>query len=400
MRCSIWTLMLLALSCGVVLGDEIILKDGTHLYGEVQRDGDDVVVVDWAGNAVVLKGEVNEVKDVARLREEYAGILARSGEKPPHAQLGSWCWKRGLFEEASAHFQAVLEADPDNALARWGLGHLRVRDTWVEPGVWTALPGEEKAWVRWTPQGAKGKLQVRKGEKPGEARDLVRTASYAAPEERARAAEALAALPEGERREVYTLALLDRSSRVRRFAAKALASSAGLEVAKTLMRAALYDPIAEVRRTALDALAEGSFPMAADLLVEGLNSKHLSVRLNAADALGRFKTRQAAEALCMFMESSEARYGGSPRVNIFVGRQFGYVRDFDVEVAQFTAIGDPIVATQMEGVVLDVRVLHAVEKEVSLSWARAHRSLARIAGRDLGRDVTVWRTWIEEELGS
>ncbi len=43
------------------------------------------------------------------------------------------------------------------------------------------------------------------------------------------------------------------------------------------------------------------------------------------------------------------------RVNVSLVNQVAYVRDFDVEVAQFIEIGDPIVGRLDEGVILDVR---------------------------------------------
>jgi len=43
------------------------------------------------------------------------------------------------------------------------------------------------------------------------------------------------------------------------------------------------------------------------------------------------------------------------RVNISMVNQIAYIRDFDVEVAQFIEIGDPIIGRLDEGVILDVR---------------------------------------------
>jgi hypothetical protein len=85
---------------------------------------------------------------------------------------------------------------------------------------------------------------------------------------------------------------------------------------------------------------------------------------------------------------------------MFSGRQFGYIRDFDVEVAAWSEIGDPIVATGMEGIVLDVRVMYAQERNAGVSGRAARRSLSRIAGKDLGGSAEVWRKWAAEKYGS
>ncbi|MHC4778841.1 MAG: hypothetical protein ACYTFG_09735, partial [Planctomycetota bacterium] len=125
MRRSFMAMPILILLAGSSLADEIVLKDGRKIYGEVRKEGDHVVVVDAQGNSVVLKDEVNEIKDLARLREEYESVLERYVEGAPHFQLGCWCWKRGLFEEGRGHFRKVLERDPENRGARWALGQLK-----------------------------------------------------------------------------------------------------------------------------------------------------------------------------------------------------------------------------------------------------------------------------------
>ncbi|MHC4780085.1 MAG: HEAT repeat domain-containing protein, partial [Planctomycetota bacterium] len=216
---------------------------------------------------------------------------------------------------------------------------------------------------------------------------------------REKARTALSALPKSVRQEGLQLAMMDSSSTVRKFAAGELQAGSGLEAARYLTRAALSDPVRDVRKIALASLKEGSFPDAQAFLIGGLTSKKFPVRLNALHALGDFPSKETVEALCTVMESSVS-YGGSPRVNIFSGRQFGYIRDFDVEVAAFTEIGDPIVATGMEGIVLDVRVLYAQERQAGVQGRAARRSLYRISGKDFGNNVEVWRKWAKEKFGS
>ncbi|MHC4597999.1 MAG: HEAT repeat domain-containing protein [Planctomycetota bacterium] len=399
MRLSVFVLPLGFLLSAACLADEIVLKDGRKLYGEVRKEGDHTVVVDAQGNSVVLKDEVSEIKTTAQMQEEYKNILERYGDAPPEFQMGCWCWKRGLFEQARGHFRKVVEKDPENRGARWALGHLKVRGIWVEQGVWTRLPGKKKAWVRWIPGVKKGKLQVRVGEEPNETRDLVRDAVRGDAENREKAEKALNALPRAARTEGLQLALMDPSSTVRKYAARRLCEGSGLETARGLTRAALSDPVRDVRKIALGALKEGKFPDAVPFLIGGLTSKRFPVRLNALNALGDFPARETVEALLTVMEKSVA-YGGSPRVNLFSGRQWGYIRDFDVEVAQFIEVGDPIVATGMDGIVLDVRVMYAKEYQAGVQANAARRSLCQIAGKDFGRNVEVWRKWAAEKYGS
>ncbi|MHC5037769.1 MAG: HEAT repeat domain-containing protein [Planctomycetota bacterium] len=397
MRTICLTLPLLVLLGSGAIADEVILKDGTRVYGEVTKEGEHVVVVDSFGKSVVLKDEVREIKGLKELEEEYRFLLERSGESPRHFELGCWCWKRGLFGPAREHFRRVLETDKENSAARWALGQVKVRGIWVEAGIWTRLPGKKKTWVRFVPEGAKGRLQVRVGEMPNDARDIVRKICTAKPEEREKVEAGFSAMAEPERREGLCLSLIDRDSRVRQYAVGKITSFKGPEVAKALTRTALCDPVRKIRKEAMEALSQGAFPMAREILFTALNSKHFSVRLNAINGLGSFPALETVEALCSVMGIEG---GGSPRVNICVGRQFGYVRDFDVEVASMSAIGDPIVASQMEGVVLDVRALYITERTVRVQRAAAHRSLCRIAGKDLGTNAEVWRKWAKEKYGS
>ncbi|MCU0724122.1 MAG: HEAT repeat domain-containing protein [Planctomycetes bacterium] len=377
--------------------EEVVLKDGKKLYGEVQREGDAVVVTDFQGRSVVLTDEVAEIRPREKLLEEYGFFLEKLGPEPNHFDLGCWCWKRGLFDQARGHFQKMLEKDPENACARWALGQVKVRGVWIPAGVWTRLPGPKEEWVRFVPGGEGGKLQVHTGDVPNDAVILLRKAAEGDAAARAEAEAAFAKLPERERSEGLLLALRDRSFRLREHAAAALRSVKGLEAAKALTFSALGDPVGDVRVAALESLTAGGFPEACDLVLEGLASQRFPVRMNALAALGGFPTREAVHALCAMAESSG---GLLPRVNIFIGSHTAYVRDFDVEVAQMSAIGDPVLATALEGVVLDVRVVSVQERFAYAQRAVARRSMSRIAGKDLGADTQVWRKWAEEKFGA
>jgi hypothetical protein len=387
----------LALCAAPVLSEEILLKDGKKLYGEVQREGDHVIVTDFQGRSIVLIDEVAEVKTRETLREEYKFLLEKLGPEPNHFDLGCWCWKRGLFEEAHGHFAKMVEKDPENPCARWALGQVKVRGIWVQSGVWTRLPGPRQEWVRYVPEGFKGKLQVHIGDVPNDATILLRKSAEGDAKAREAADKAFAILPENLRREGLMLGIRDRSWQLRRRSAEGLIAYKGLDSAKALAVSAMGDPVGDVRIAALDSLTKGGFAEARDLVLEGMTARSFPIRLRAIDAIAGFPSREAVHALCAMSESSGG--GGSPRVNIFVGQHTAYVRDFDVEVAQFAAIGDPVVATALEGVVLDVKVISVQDRMEYTMRARARRSMSRIAGKDLGSDTTVWKKWADETFG-
>ncbi|MCB9890310.1 MAG: hypothetical protein H6832_06965 [Planctomycetes bacterium] len=54
------------------------------------------------------------------------------------------------------------------------------------------------------------------------------------------------------------------------------------------------------------------------------------------------------------------------RANIAVNRQFSYIRDFNVEIAQAAAVADPIVDVIRDGVVLDVRPVVSADRKFIL----------------------------------
>jgi len=89
--------------------------------------------------------------------------------------------------------------------------------------------------------------------------------------------------------------------------------------------------------------------------------------------------------------------GPGGRNNIFVGTQTSYISDFDVEIAQASQIGDPIVGTIREGVMLDVRVTSVVEEWTEVERRVYYTSLARATGKEFGQDAVAWKKWWDGE---
>lgn len=58
------------------------------------------------------------------------------------------------------------------------------------------------------------------------------------------------------------------------------------------------------------------------------------------------------------------------RANLAVNRQFSYIRDFNVEIAQAAAVADPVVDVIRDGVVLDVRPVVAADRKYILMELR------------------------------
>lgn len=90
--------------------------------------------------------------------------------------------------------------------------------------------------------------------------------------------------------------------------------------------------------------------------------------------------------------------GASGRANLMVGTQNSYIQDFDVEIAQAAAIGDPIVQTIRDGIILDYKVLGGWGQAWVVEQGKAYaRTLQSLTGRDFGQDWKAWRKFAEEQ---
>ncbi|MFC1524940.1 tetratricopeptide repeat protein [Planctomycetota bacterium] len=78
--------------------------------------------------------------------EGYQDKLARL--KPDdikgHYQLGLWCLRYKLSEQAKNQFQKVIELNPDHKKARDKLGYIKYKDKWIKPEDKTKIEYQEK----------------------------------------------------------------------------------------------------------------------------------------------------------------------------------------------------------------------------------------------------------------
>ena len=112
--------------------------------------------------------------------------------------------------------------------------------------------------------------------------------------------------------------------------------------------------------------------------------------MNAAGAIGGLGDIRGIEYLVAQLGQN---WGSSARVNFQELKQISYIRDFDVEIAQASQIGDPIVGILTEGIVLDVQVLGANRKMTVVERRVIRSALARLSGVDKGDDPKAWAAW-------
>lgn len=167
--------------------------------------------------------------------------------------------------------------------------------------------------------------------------------------------------------------------------------------AEPLLRRIFVDPAPEVRQAAVRALAARKDSKIVARLSGAVNESSALSRVHSAEALGEMRMAEAVPALAKRLKALNQAAAGAPYApaNFFYsGTQRAYVAGYQAEVAQASAIAEPIISTLMDGVVLDVRVL-GVSSERGIAFEKnvIHNALVKIAGADLGNKPEAWLAW-------
>ncbi len=356
------------------------LVDGTVLRGRARPTSDG----DWEFRSgrewTRLPGHLVAAAAVESELLREARRLASGVEKddlPRRAMYADWLVTRGLQPEALLELDRILTLDPDQDQARAVLARADLP---------VALPPLE------TSDGA-----------PNTDAFLAAAARFG-PAVRELAVARLAAgtdeLPEHLQEELLA-ELVHREAARRAFAAFALRRLAPGTHLRPLLRRALLDVSTDVRDDATRALRDANDETLVVPIVRALSSGHDVLRLHAVQALGTLNDAAAVEPLYRHMVTLQS--GGAaaaPRSHVFFGKQTGYVQDFDVEVAQNSAVADPVINVLTEGVVLDAAVVGVHEYVVQRERAAVRRSLTRLTGADPGNTTRAWKQWWKQNGAS
>ncbi len=127
-----------ALMASTALCDIVVTADGRRVEGEVEEDGDDIVVKTRFGKVRIPSAQVVKIIPKASPREEYASKLSDLKLSPDkwekasaHYELGSWARSQRLYKEARDCFERALGKDPDHRKAHMALGHALKDGVWV-----------------------------------------------------------------------------------------------------------------------------------------------------------------------------------------------------------------------------------------------------------------------------
>jgi hypothetical protein len=192
--------------------------------------------------------------------------------------------------------------------------------------------------------------------------------------------------------------LVERSPRTRALAAHGLRRLFPGEELQALLGRAVLDASADVRSEAARGLRDACDPSVVAPLVRAMGSKSSAVRLNAIQALALVSEPAAVEPLYDRLVALQggATRSGAPRSHVFVGRQFAFVQDYDVEVAQGSAIADPVINVGLEGAMLEGAVLGVQDYAVQTERAALRSALSTLTGADPGKTTQAWMRWWNE----
>ncbi len=320
-----------------------------------------VARVELESDAQALYGKA---RDAAHLKEPGARL-----------SLAALAFEHGLVSEGLEQLDFVLQADPDSHGARELLS---------------------RRWLLTVPS-----LDVAAELLPKAREELLRFGAAAPAGAREIAVNELKKLPADEALRAELEKELRSGVVTRRsFAALALRRLLPGQSVKPLLMHAVLDPAEDVRVGSALALKAVNEPGVIVPVVRALDSQNARVRENAAQALGVMGYAAAVEPLMARM-AAVASGGGErlPHSHIFVGRQIAYIQDFDVEVATFQAVADPVVNTLIEGQVTDVVVTGELVVSSVTESVTLRRSLSQLVGQDVGNSNRAWLDWWEKNKG-
>ena len=265
----------------------------------------------------------------------------------------------GQSDLACRAYERVLAVDADHRAARRALGYERVGAKWVTQDEARRLQGLVLFGGKWLlPQ------QVERASsgaapvpvvKASTLETVIRTLAKGEPALKEAAQIALADKATKHVVPAALRTLYDKDPVVRAASAQLLADLGDEAALRPLIYSAVRDKDADVRREAVRATKAFGHDDTAIPFVRALASANPQVAGHAAQALAGLGDQRVVGYLVKKLRSS----GSSARNFVAFLNQISYVRDYDVEIAQASNIANPDVATLMEGVVLDAKVIGA-----------------------------------------
>ena len=299
--------------------DVLILKNGGKLQGQflVPPKEDDLVYKFRAAEGIEVQIACSEVKAIEKMAtpsasEEYEKQKAMTKDDVEgNLALAQWCSENEMYNQKRAHFERVLELDPDNPVARRGLGFKKMLDgEWRTSNEEMEEQGKVKFKGHVISRQEKELLEKQRAEKikinkmTSDVKKWVKKLGTRSED------EALAEL-EGLRDPIAVPGLLQAYSSekrplVRKILIKCLGRIGNQEALVALLQISVDEKIEELRLSALDELKPHKSPGVTEYYISRLSpQKSTHEQLNyAAYALGVLEDSSAIPALIQALETT------------------------------------------------------------------------------------------------
>jgi len=395
----------LLIAASLASADVVLLKNGLSVHGSAKEIDGKVIVRTRAGRTLEFdRDKVREITKGESRREEYARRVAElgTGDAASWYRLALWASENKIPQARDAYAR-VIGFDPDHRAARRELGFERVGGEWVSgddakrkkgfvlcAGTWM-LPEEADRLMR------KGLMKQPKATDAHRrsAEEIVKVLLDDDADMRRIATARLDEIPDAALVRPLEKLLYAPDPAVRTLAVKRLSRIGDRVALPWLIRTSMYDADEKVRNTAFRSIksfrdTDVFYPYA-----RAMYSKSPRARIMAAKALASLGDLRGVNVI---LRRISWGLGASPRVNLSVGTQQSYIRDFDVEIAQSAAIGDPIIGTIRDGIILDFKILGGYgEVWVAQQEHAFAGALSNLTGRDFGQNWKAYEKYAKEQ---
>jgi len=304
---------------GVRAADVLVLKNGGRVQGQflVPPAGEDLVYKFRTVDGIeiqIARSEVESVEKMATLSatEEYEKQKAATKDDVEgNLALAQWCAENGMNNQKKAHYERVLELDPENETARRGLGFKKMIDgKWRTSNDEMEEQGKVKINGRWVSKQEKELLEKQKAEK-------IKTSKMASDVKKwvkkigTRAEDEALAELESLRDPLAVPGLLqvyesEKRPPVRKLLIKCLGRIGNQPALIALMQISVDEKIEELRLSALDEMKPHKGPGVTEYYISRLSPKKSThEQLNyAAYSLGVLEDSSAVPALIQALETT------------------------------------------------------------------------------------------------
>ncbi len=119
---------------GVLLADEVYLKDAGSISGRIVEQNEKTVKVDIGDGFIAVPADrVERIEKGPSALDEYDKRAAKLGAQDADGwrALGDWAAKQGIPAQSKQAYEKVIAIAPNDAAARKALGYVQLNGQWV-----------------------------------------------------------------------------------------------------------------------------------------------------------------------------------------------------------------------------------------------------------------------------